>query len=140
MFAPIAAHLAAGLPVADVGPRLDPATLVRLELPLVDAQDGLVRGVVIALDHFGNVQLSIRPSDLERAGIADRAELEASTPGRSVRVLRARTFADFPEHRHGLIVDSSGWLALVLNGVPASLDLGVVAGDRVTLSAPGPPA
>ena len=33
IFAPVAAHLAAGTPIGEVGPAIDPAELVRLDLP-----------------------------------------------------------------------------------------------------------
>lgn len=47
LFAPVAAHLAAGAPFLAVGPRVDP---VRRPLPLPDGD----RGEIIYIDHYGN--------------------------------------------------------------------------------------
>ena len=70
VFAPVAAHLADGLEPAAVGPAVDPATLVRIELPPAELEPGHVRATAMAIDRFGNVALSVRGAELERLGLA----------------------------------------------------------------------
>jgi S-adenosylmethionine hydrolase len=64
IFAPVAAHLAAGTPIGDVGPAIDPAELVRLDLPRADLRDGGFDTSVLFVDAFGNCRLAGQPADL----------------------------------------------------------------------------
>lgn len=82
LFAPAAAHLAAGAVFEDLGPSVDLATLVPSPLPRARVSGGTVESVVIYVDTFGNVKLSALMDDLD-AGLG---QLE---PGRRVRVGRA---------------------------------------------------
>src|SRR5436189_268634 len=54
IYAPVAAHLAAGRPLADVSPAVAAADLVRIKahLPVVD--DDHVHAEIHSVDHFGN--------------------------------------------------------------------------------------
>src|SRR5215470_8878209 len=58
MFAPVAARLAAGTPLADAGDPLPADTLVRLPEPTVTTGDGYLEAEVLTVDRFGNVQLA----------------------------------------------------------------------------------
>lgn len=51
-FAPVAAALANGMPLADVGPRIESIVTLDYEAPHYGEQ---VRGTVVAIDRFGNV-------------------------------------------------------------------------------------
>lgn len=64
VFAPVAAHLASGRTLDEVGTAVDPASFVRLPLPTVEREPGLVRGPVVSIDHFGNCRTLIRPEDV----------------------------------------------------------------------------
>ncbi|MBI5480857.1 MAG: SAM-dependent chlorinase/fluorinase [Deltaproteobacteria bacterium] len=55
LFAPAAAYLACGAPAAAMGPALDEAQVVQLDLPAVRREAGALRGEVIHVDHFGNL-------------------------------------------------------------------------------------
>jgi S-adenosylmethionine hydrolase len=64
IFAPVAAHLAAGTPIGEVGPAIDPAELVRLDLPRADLRDGGFDTSVLFVDAFGNCRMAGQPADL----------------------------------------------------------------------------
>ena len=64
VFAPVAAHLAAGTPIGEVGPAIDPDDLVRLDLPTADLRDGGFDTSVLFVDAFGNCRLAGQPADL----------------------------------------------------------------------------
>lgn len=80
LFAPIAAHLATGVPFERVGPPVDPADLVGLGLPAAVARPGGLDTAVLLIDPFGNARLAGQPADLE----AVAGPLE---PGRRFRVV-----------------------------------------------------
>ncbi len=70
VFAPAAAHLAAGRQLGDLGPAMDPASLERFDLPGPMVAAGAVGARVTATDAFGNVQLNATELDLDAAGVA----------------------------------------------------------------------
>jgi S-adenosyl-L-methionine hydrolase (adenosine-forming) len=91
---------------------------------------GVVGARVIGVDGYGNVQLNARPRDLEAAGVEGSAEVCS-------RILsRVSTFGDVAEGSPAVIVDSQGFVALVVNGGSAADVLGLHRGDAVTLSRP----
>ncbi|MGZ5292648.1 MAG: SAM hydrolase/SAM-dependent halogenase family protein [Actinomycetota bacterium] len=127
VFAPAAAHLANGLPLERMGPPVDPAELRVLELAAPMLADGVLGCRVTSVDGFGNVQLNARPPDLEGAGIGQFLRLG----GRAIP--RVQIFADVPEGTLGAIVDSEGYVALVVNHGSAAAMLGLAEGAAVVL-------
>jgi S-adenosyl-L-methionine hydrolase (adenosine-forming) len=132
VFAPAAAHLAAGMRLEDLGPVADLATLVRLDLPGPMVAQGAVGARVTATDGYGNVQLNATESDLDDAGVPTGRVLVVN--GR--RLPRAGTFAELPEREPGLIVDSDGYIAIVVNHGNAAQMLGLAPGDVVVMEGP----
>jgi S-adenosyl-L-methionine hydrolase (adenosine-forming) len=134
VFAPAAAHLAAGVDPAELGPELDPAGLVRLAAvaPRVDGERA--RGRVLLVDRFGNLALDLRRRDLEALGVAIGDPVELRVGGRAHRLVFAETFAAVPAG--GLLVheDSFGSLALAVNRGRAAERLAAQAGDPVELA------
>jgi S-adenosyl-L-methionine hydrolase (adenosine-forming) len=130
IFAPVAGHLCNGVDLAELGEMVDADELLPGMVPLPRQEaEGLI-GEVLWVDHFGNCQLNIGPED-----IADWATQVHVSFGDSQRVAtRQHTFADVGTGAVGLVVDSCGMLALVLDQRSAAAELGLGAGDQVTLA------
>ncbi len=65
VFGPVAAHIAAGMPLRKLGAKVAPEALVRLEMSRGLSADGLsATGCVIAADRFGNLI-----TDIDREGL-----------------------------------------------------------------------
>jgi S-adenosyl-L-methionine hydrolase (adenosine-forming) len=144
VFAPAAAHLAAGVDPAELGPELDADGLVRLERPAVRAGAGQVAGRVVAVDHFGNLALDLGRRDLEAAGVAVGDPVEVRAGGRGHRATVGETFASVPAGELVVHEDSFGSMAVAVNLGRAADRLGAGAGDAVeVVKAPedqgGPP-
>jgi hypothetical protein len=127
VFAPAAAHLASGMAVSRVGPEIDPASLRSIEIPGPMVAPGAVGTRVSAIDGFGNVQLNVTLEHLAAAGIGDRLSIG------STRLPLVGTFADLREHALGAIVDSQGYLALVVNRGSAAETLRLVEGAAIVI-------
>jgi S-adenosyl-L-methionine hydrolase (adenosine-forming) len=132
VFAPAAAHLATGMSLLEVGPALDVAGLERLDLPAPMVAEGAVGARVTGTDGFGNVQLNATEEDLEAAGVVVGNVLVVN----GKRLPRAGTFAELPEREPGLIIDSEGYLAIVVNHGNAAQMLGLAASDAVVIERP----
>jgi len=127
IFAPAGAHLAAGMPLDRVGSIVAADSLERLEVPGPMIANGAVGARVSGVDGFGNVQLNVRLTDLESAGVVTPLRVS----GRDVPV--AGVFADVGEGMLAAIVDSQGFVALVVNRGSASALLDLGPGDAVVL-------
>ncbi len=64
IMAPVAARLACGMRLNEVGPSIEMANCLRLQLPKVKKGEGIITGEVVAIDAFGNLQTSITRHDL----------------------------------------------------------------------------
>jgi S-adenosylmethionine hydrolase len=127
VFSPAAAHLASGMVFADLGPPLVVEQLRVLELPGPMVAAGAIGARVAGVDGFGNVQLNVRPDDLEAAGVGPVLTI------RGRLVPRVGVFADVPVGTLAAIIDSQGHLALVVNQGSAVDMLGLSVGKTVVL-------
>jgi S-adenosylmethionine hydrolase len=134
VFAPVAAQLAAGLPLERVGPPVDPGELVRVvpRPPKVDADH--VRGQVRAVDHFGNVSLNIARADLEAAGIVLGDLVELRMDGRQLQVPLVVRYADVPRGQLAVCEDHARHIMLAVNLGRAADMLRARRGDPVVIS------
>ncbi|KRV51202.1 hypothetical protein AQ490_02910 [Wenjunlia vitaminophila] len=139
VFAPVAAHLALGVGLADTGPAIDPADLVRLPVPRcrLDSAAGLAEGEVVTVDRFGNVQTSLGQQMLLALGLrpGQRLRLRVGAEPGGGEVPYATTFGEVPRGALVGFVDSSGRFALAVNGGSAEARLGLSPGDPVTVTA-----
>jgi S-adenosyl-L-methionine hydrolase (adenosine-forming) len=139
VFAPVAAHLAAGVALEALGPPLVADDLVRLPMPRVEIRAGVLDTEVLAVDRFGNVQLAARHSDLEAAGLAG-GPVEVGAADRTYRIMLASTFGDVAPGDLVAFVDSAGHLAIAVNGGAAATELRLAPGDAVLVTRPTGPA
>jgi S-adenosyl-L-methionine hydrolase (adenosine-forming) len=135
VFAPAAAHLANGENIDSLGPSVDVESLVRVDLVRAVVAPGDVRCTVLAIDRFGNVQLSAGDDDLARAGLADEDRLVLDTDeAGAISLRRVSTFSDVPHGEAALIRDSVGRLAAAVNGGNLAEALRIRPGDPVVLT------
>ena len=143
VFAPIAAHLATGTPIEDVGPAIDPSTLVRLAVPMPTIADGELASQIVHVLIFGNVNFAGTTADLEAA-------IGPMTPGRRVTLefpahdgrpavtettVWERTFGAVPLGASLLMEDSAGHLSLADNQGNAAERLGLTLDRPVRIRA-----
>jgi len=128
VFAPAAAHLAAGVPMERLGA---PVTdLVRLPVPGCRLEGGWLVGAVLDADRFGNLITSIPATALDT--LPGRGELAVEVSGRPVGGL-ATSYAEGRPGAAAAIVGSTGRLEIFVRDGSArdALDAGRGAGIRV---------
>lgn len=64
IFAPVAAHLAAGTPLPNIGPRIPETDLVKLTFSQATIDGDNLHGTVIDIDHFGNLVTNISQNEI----------------------------------------------------------------------------
>jgi S-adenosylmethionine hydrolase len=134
VFAPVAARLAAGEPLAEAGEPLDPGDLVPLARPQArkDA-GGAIVAHVIAADSFGNVQLDMSHEQLTESGLRLGRPATLELDGRTVGAHFGRAFADVAPGDVLLYEDASRTLAIAVNTGDAAAELGLRPGEEVRI-------
>jgi S-adenosyl-L-methionine hydrolase (adenosine-forming) len=135
IFSPVAAHLAAGRPLEDVGPAVDPATLVRVDLPKPTVREGLIVARCVAVDRFGNVELNVRAGDLEAAVIQLGTRIEVELARERYYAVAAATFSDVRVGEVVVYEDSYGNVSIAISRGSAAETFVIAPGDRVALRA-----
>ncbi len=131
LFAPVGAHLAAGVPLGDLGTSFDDP----ITIPMWGAtrhDDDSVTGEVIYVDDFGNAICSILPEDIAHLPVPDGVEVALC--GATIDGM-VSTFGDSEYGTDTLIAlwDSSGYLLVSENNGTGGKVIKPRPGDTVTV-------
>ena len=134
LFAPAAAHLANGVPLEELGPPIDPETLVRLDLPVAELGRGRIAATVLYVDSFGNVALNLTREQIHEVGIVPGTQVELELAGDRFYAVAARPFADARAGDVTLYEDSYRNIAVAVSGGNAAEMLHATAEQTVKIS------
>ncbi|MBC8248163.1 MAG: SAM-dependent chlorinase/fluorinase [Anaerolineales bacterium] len=133
IFAPAAAHLARGIPLAELGQPL--AEIIVFPLPRPQARpDGAIVGQVIHVDRFGNLITSIMSKDLADHFLLREGIIEVK--GQSIRGI-ANNYAEGTPGELLALIGSSDHLEIAMSSGSASQILEAKVGDEVLLKVEG---
>ena len=130
IFAPIAAWLSKGWQTAAMGEEIQ--DYKKFALPKPKASDGVVKGVVLRVDSFGNLITNFRSEDLPEAA-RTKGNLELQVGTQSVKRL-VDTFARGESAEPIAFVGSSGYIEIAVNKGNAAKALGIGRGAPITLT------
>jgi S-adenosyl-L-methionine hydrolase (adenosine-forming) len=129
VFAPVAARLAAGLPLEEVGPQIQQVKRLQLSSPEHTA-DG-VKGEIVSVDRFGNIVTNIR-GDMLPEKPQERAKVAIRIGGQTIRGIH-RTYADVSLGQLVAYIGSNDLLEVGRNRGSARDVLGAGVGHRVKI-------
>ncbi|MFN0169369.1 MAG: S-adenosyl-l-methionine hydroxide adenosyltransferase family protein [Bryobacteraceae bacterium] len=129
IFAPTAAHLAAGVPPARFGKLIDDYLRPLSERPVRTARRGWT-GAILHVDRFGNLITNFEFDEFPQIG-AGRFEMQVG-----LQIVRqfVHNYAECPHGEPCLISGSSGYLEVSVNQGSAARQLGCGAGAPVELT------
>lgn len=136
LFAPAAAHLAAGVDIAELGPPIDPDALVRLDLPVPRVTERGLEATALFVDSFGNIALNVTRDDLEPIGISPGVRVELDLGGERYYAVAARTFADARAGDVILYEDSYRSMSVAISNGDAASMMRAHVGSRVRIRVP----
>jgi S-adenosylmethionine hydrolase len=134
LFAPAAAHLALGVPLAELGPPIAPDALVRLEIPEPEIGHARMRATVLAVDRFGNAALNLTREHLDRAAVVPGMRVELTARGERYFAVATRTFGDARAGDLILYEDSSRNVAVAVARGSAAELLRIDEGSELVIS------
>jgi S-adenosylmethionine hydrolase len=134
VFAPAAAHLAAGVPIEQLGPPVDPSELVRVDVPDPEVGKSLISAAVVSVDRFGNVATNMRRDHIAGLGVARGDRVEVRLTFERYYAVLADTFADAAPGELILYEDSYGLVTLAISNGNAARLTGVGPGDELRIA------
>jgi len=133
IFAPVAAYLARGIPLAELGEPL--AEIITFALPRPQVHpDGTIVGQIIHIDRFGNLITSIKAEDLTAHPLPGRGVIEVK--GEAIPGI-ANSYAEVAPGELLAIIGSSNHLEIAVSGGSAAQTLEARVGDEVVLRVRG---
>ena len=138
IFSPVAARLAAGLPIDQVGTAIAVEELERLAVRQPTVEDDHVHGEVVQVDHFGNLTLNLHRAHLEQAGIRLGDEVELRCSGKSLVVPFLLTYGEVGRGRLAVCEDSFRTVTIAVNSGSAASRLRAGRGEPLVISRVGP--
>jgi S-adenosylmethionine hydrolase len=128
VFAPAAAHLAAGIPLRDLGPAVDDPA--RLALPCARREGDTIVGEVIGSDRFGNLITSITVDHVRE--LAAHGALVVELAGREIAPLSI-SYEEGPPATPAAIIGSGGRVEVFVRRGSAGALLGLGRGAPVKI-------
>ncbi len=129
IFAPVAAWLAKLGQTTSFGEEV--RDYVRFSLPKPTAAGTAIKGVVLRVDHFGNLMTNLTLQDLPQAMVS-AGKVNLHIGGKTIQQL-VQTYAQGNAGEPFAILGSSGFLEISVNKGSAARVLGVQRGAEVTL-------
>ena len=132
IFAPVAAALAAGEPLADAGDPIDADEFMQLEMPLAHPSgDRELIAHAVAFDHYGNVTLDVEHDELTSIGL----RLGQGVVINGVDAVYGSTFSDTAPGNLLVYQDPYRTLSVAVNRGSARDRLALRHDDTLTISA-----
>ena len=134
IFAPVAAHLSLGLPLAALGQAMPPGEAMVLTIPRPRLlEDGSLRGSIVAIDRFGNLITDVDPDTVRRLFPAADQKTLVFAVHRQVITGVAGTYSAVDPGQPLVVIGSRGCFEISVNGGNAANLLEVERGDIVTV-------
>jgi S-adenosylmethionine hydrolase len=130
VFGPVAAHLAAGRALGEVGTPTDRYERLLWALPIADAEG--IQGWVVHVDRFGNCITNVPGALLDGAAGAPGRPAKCYAGSAILDGIRA-TYADVPPGEPLALVGSSGHLEISVRDGDAATLLALRKGSRISL-------
>jgi S-adenosylmethionine hydrolase len=139
VFGPAAAVLASRqAEIADLGPALDPDSISPLLIPLAEPNGNRgIKGSVLWIDGFGNIQINVGPEDLEALGLTKGDDVLVSASMTEYRITWGDSYGSVEEGEPVIHVDSHGQIALAVRGGRADEHFPISVGDPIVIGRPG---
>ena len=137
IFSPVAAHLAAGAGLGDLGEDVAPASLSPIDFPVARREDGYLAAEIIDIDSFGNARLSATPEDLD---LSYGSHVEISVRDEVMDATYVQTFGSSENGDLVLLTDSHWRLSLAVNKGNAARALLLSTEDKIRIEPRQEPA
>ncbi len=128
IFAPVAAHIAAGVQLSELGPSISGLDVFHWAMPTADKNG--IQGWVVHIDRFGNLMTNIPADMVRQLGPTEHLRIYVGT-----QILRGMvdTYGSVPDGEAIALVGSTGTLEVAVNKGNAAEMLSVYQGAPISI-------
>ncbi len=135
IFAPVVAHLSLGVDPEEIGFPMDSDDLVPAPWGRACEGEGALYATVMDIDRFGSLRLNAYPDQVEKLGYSEGDKVIMDVGEEGLEAALASTFGEVEAGEKLLFEDSSGVMALGINGGSLARVTGSQPGDIVIIYA-----
>lgn len=125
IFAPVAAYLASGVPIEELGEPISTHDLKEFSFPSPKFSENQIIGYVQYIDYFGNLITNIPATEV-------RGKQWTVTVNHQT-ISRGRTYSDVSPHQLIALIGSHGWVEIAVNQGSAVKALSLTYGDQIEI-------
>lgn len=125
IFAPVAAHIANGVSLPELGKIIEPNSLTRLNLPTIQQSGEQVTGYIQYIDHFGNLITNI-PGKLVQ-------QKSWQVMINNITIDSGKTYSQVNLGKNITMVGSHGWIEIAVNSGSAQQQLQLTERDPIQI-------
>ena len=138
IFAPVAAHLSRGFELERLGPPVDRARLIHLDIPQPHlSRGGELVGTIVSVDGFGNLITNIKKEQVENFCSENESGKILVKAGEVHMAGISESYMEVPPNEPLAIMGSRGYLELAVNRGSAAAYFRQGIGAAVRLKRPG---
>jgi S-adenosyl-L-methionine hydrolase (adenosine-forming) len=135
IFAPVAAHISRGTPARDMGSAIPADELVPAPWDRARQGEAALYATVIDVDRFGSLRLNAYPEQMVNIGYRIGDKVMLGIGEEEFEAPLVSTFSDVEAGKALLFEDSSGFMAVAMNGVSLAEWTGAQPGQIIILYA-----
>jgi len=113
LFAPAAAHLSKGVKPSDFGQEIHDYVFPKFAKPYLN--NGILVGVVLHIDDFGNIISNISAEELDRYGVRDGDFLIVTVGGKTLNIQFCSAYGTVSTGSPLVLIGSSNFLEIAVN-------------------------
>lgn len=131
IMAPVAAAVAGGMKIDEVGPEVKIKKCVQLDIPKSQLNDNGINGKVLHIDRFGNIKTTITSDDICHYKLSSFGGIVIGS--HTIKSM-STTYSDSAKGELIAIIDSAGHLEIAANQAQAAQIIGCSTGTPVFIA------
>ena len=133
IFGPVAASIASGVALAEIGDAIDAEQIFRIEIARSEMRDNIIYGQVMRVDEYGNVVTNVPETQVENLGIGMGDSMFITLGEHAFSVPLVRTYAEVPPGDRLACVQSFNLIELAVNMDSLANQIGAQAHMPLTI-------
>lgn len=125
IFAPVAAHLASGVSLEELGTKIELNSLKKLKILQYEQLNNEIFGIIQYIDIFGNLITNIPAQALENKSWMVMID--------DLLIQKSETYSNVKQGELVALIGSHGWLEIAVNAGNAKIKLQKNLGDQITI-------
>ena len=133
IFAPVAAHLAAGINIPEFGKEINPDHLTKVPYDEAIVTGNKVKATIIHINKYGSLHLNLTHKEFDTLVLVHNQKVTLNLKSKKITLPFVNTFGDVLEGKEVLLKDDYGRIEVAINCGNFAKKYKLKVGDKITL-------